>query len=141
MALLSAGSVLGIDHVRPLIERSIRNVRRDPSTRHLLSEQAEGEPGEARLAFEVADGRQGFPEGGPYDVMHFGAALSAALLTPRLLDQLKPGGLLLAPIQYEPDSSQIFMAFRKNAIGHIEKERLFSVRYVPMTSYEEQVGN
>lgn len=46
--------------------------------------------------FEEGDGRNGYEEHAPYDIIHVGAA---APKTPDvLLSQLKPGGRLICPV-------------------------------------------
>lgn len=46
--------------------------------------------------FPEGDGRLGYPEYAPYDIIHVGAAASK---TPQaLLDQLKNGGRLICPV-------------------------------------------
>lgn len=46
--------------------------------------------------FSEGDGRLGYPEYAPYDIIHVGAAASKTPLA--LLDQLKNGGRLICPV-------------------------------------------
>lgn len=55
---------MGIDHIPELVNQSIQNVKQD---RPALLQR-----GQLRLL--VADGRQGYPAGAPYDAIHVGAA-------------------------------------------------------------------
>ena len=81
------GVTIGIDHVNDLVEWSRENVKRD-GKQDLVDSGA--------LQLLVRDGFQGYAEGGPYDAIHVGAAPEE--IPPALLDQLKPGGMLLLPV-------------------------------------------
>jgi protein-L-isoaspartate O-methyltransferase len=80
-----------------------------------------------------------------YDAIHVGAAASK---NPQaLLDQLAEGGCLLSPVG-EAGGSQVCCAnnyrqFMKKMVreqgGSYQEENLFGVRYVPLTSVEDQV--
>lgn len=68
---------VGIDHIPELIEMSTSNIESDNP--ELLNS--------GRIQFKVGDGRLGFPELGPYNAIHVGAA--APELPQPLVDQLK----------------------------------------------------
>lgn len=68
---------MGIDHINELVELSKQNIQ--AGNPDLL------ESGQVRLL--VGDGRQGYPDLGPYDAIHVGAA--APVLPQALVDQLK----------------------------------------------------
>lgn len=70
---------MGVDHIPELVEMSIKNIEKDQP--ELL------QSGQLRLI--LGDGRQGYPELGPYDAIHVGAA--APTLPQALVDQLKVG--------------------------------------------------
>jgi SAM-dependent methyltransferase len=56
------GHVYAIDHVKELVEQSIRNIQKDnPQLLH-------------RITTKVGDGTLGWPEHAPYDVIYVGAA-------------------------------------------------------------------
>ena len=73
------GRVIGIEHIPELVELSVKNVRRSHSS--LLTS--------GRMRLIVGDGRKGYPEAGPYNAIHVGAA--AHVLPQDLLAQLAPG--------------------------------------------------
>lgn len=59
-----AGRVVGIDHIKELVELSIANTSRNHS--QLMSSST--------LQYVVGDGRKGYSQGAPYDCIHVGAA-------------------------------------------------------------------
>jgi len=83
-----------------------------------------------RLHLRVGDGFQGWPEAAPFDAIVLTAAPET--LPPTLVDQLAPGGRLVAPVggQHEVQS---LVRVRKGAEGAVRTERLLAVRFVPMT--------
>ncbi|XP_068109488.1 protein-L-isoaspartate(D-aspartate) O-methyltransferase-like isoform X2 [Hyperolius riggenbachi] len=119
------GKVIGIDHIDQLVQDSMRNVQKDDPT--LLSS--------GRIRFVVGDGRNGYPEGGPYDAIHVGAA--AATVPQALLNELKPGGRLILPVGPE-GGSQSLEQYDKDSDGNITKNRLMGVMYVPLTDRKKQ---
>ena len=128
------GRVVGIDHVPELVQWSKDNVRRAGKQELLDS---------GRLQLLVRDGFAGYAEGGPYDAIHVGAA--PPTVPDELKRQLKPGGVLLTPVG-PAGGSQEFVRITR-AASEVEgggppscaEERLFGVRYVPLTSLEEQM--
>lgn len=82
----------------------------------------------------VTDGRLGWPEFEPYDAIHVGAA--APEVPQPLLDQLKPGGRMVIPVG---DTFQELIVVDKNLDGNIKQWTASSVRYVPLTSRNEQL--
>lgn len=82
------------------------------------------------------DGRLGWPEFAPYDAIHVGAA--ATEIPQALIDQLKPGGRLVIPVG---NVFQDLQVVDKNLDGSISIHSETSVRYVPLTSREEQLRN
>ena len=61
------GLVVGIDHIDELIQDSIKNLRRDST----LSEMVDA----GRIRMVVGDGRKGYEEHSPYNVIHVGGAI------------------------------------------------------------------
>ncbi|CAI5965007.1 unnamed protein product [Closterium sp. NIES-64] len=82
-----------------------------------------------------ADGREGYPEAGPYDAIHVGAA--AAELPQALVDQLKPGGRMVIPVGRLMQDLEVI---DKGADGTVTRTTAMGVRYVPLTAKEKQLG-
>lgn len=76
------------------------------------------------------DGRVGWAEHGPYDAIVVTAAAPA--LVDALVEQLAPGGCLVAPVG--GPSSQSLVRLRRDAEGHIEQDILAPVTFVPLLS-------
>lgn len=76
------GTVIGIDHIQPLVDMAKKNMAKSAEGRGLLESGA--------VEFIKADGRLGWKEGAPYDAIHVGAA--AAEHHQSLVDQLKAPG-------------------------------------------------
>jgi protein-L-isoaspartate(D-aspartate) O-methyltransferase len=74
------GLVVGIEHIRELVELSERNVAKQHADWLTAG----------RIKFVTGDGRKGFAEDGPYDCIHVGAA--APKKPTDLLAQLKAPG-------------------------------------------------
>ncbi len=75
------------------------------------------------------DGYLGWPEASPFDRIILTAAPPE--IPPILIDQLKPGGRLLAPVGSSPVSQQIIMV-EKTKDGKILQRAVLPVRFVPM---------
>jgi protein-L-isoaspartate(D-aspartate) O-methyltransferase len=80
----------------------------------------------------TGDGWLGWPEHAPFD----GIVLAAApeVVPPPLLEQLAPGAALVLPVG---DDYQDLVVHRKQEDGSIARERVISVRFVPMTGIAE----
>ncbi len=110
--------VVGTDHVY-----SVEYVRS-------LAEEA-GERldrlGYGDIAIRHGNGREGWPAHQPYDATYLTCATSD--LPAALVDQLRVGGTLLAPVG---DRSQWLVRGVKQPDGSLNRERLSRVRFVPM---------
>lgn len=76
------------------------------------------------------DGRIGWPEQAPFDAIIVTAAGPA--LVDALLEQLAPGGVLVAPVG--ATGAQTLLRLRKEADGGITREELGAVVFVPLLS-------
>jgi len=76
----------------------------------------------------IGDGYAGWPERAPYDAILLTAAPPSEVPRP-LLDQLKPGGRLVAPVGRD---DQRLVRITKTPTG-FKREVLAGVRFVPMT--------
>lgn len=88
----------------------------------------------ARLGYRnvevrCGEGYEGWPEEAPFDAIIVTAAPTA--VPPALLDQLGPGGRMVVPIG-KPGDTQILTLCRKDAEGHVERDGLLPVSFVPM---------
>ncbi len=79
------------------------------------------------IALRQGDGYGGWPEAAPFDAIVVTAA--APVVPPALIDQLAPGGRLVIPVG---DLFQELEVHRRTEEGY-EIERVFPVRFVPMT--------
>ncbi|KAG6589408.1 Protein-L-isoaspartate O-methyltransferase 1, partial [Cucurbita argyrosperma subsp. sororia] len=121
------GRAVGVEHIPELVASSIKNIEKSAAAPLLK---------EGSLSVHVGDGRQGWAECAPYDAIHVGAA--AAEIPPALIDQLKPGGRMVIPV------GNIFQDLKvvdKDTDGSINIHDETSVRYVPLTSREAQLGD
>jgi protein-L-isoaspartate(D-aspartate) O-methyltransferase len=74
------------------------------------------------------DGFEGLPSFAPFDKVIVTAA--APFIPPKLLEQLKPGGLAVLPVG--DDGGQKMMRIKKDAQGNIEQEEMGDFAFVPM---------
>ncbi len=80
------------------------------------------------------DGALGWPEAAPFDRIIVTCA--AAHCPPLLLEQLKIGGILIAPIgnSLKDGGDQYICRFTKDEAGVVHQESLFMVRFIPLVS-------
>ena len=101
-----------------------------------LGKQAKGllsELGYRNIEVRIADGYAGWPDHAPYDAIVLTAAPPADVPHP-LLEQLKQGGRLVAPIGRE---DQRLVRMTRTSTG-FTREVLAPVRFVPMTGKAQQ---
>ncbi|GAP93449.2 putative protein-L-isoaspartate O-methyltransferase [Rosellinia necatrix] len=144
--------VVGVEHIEALQALGIANMSKSPEGRHLLSS--------GRVRFRVGDGRKGWVEPEPeapsgtsgqpnvdvvvsgaadesdaqgWDAIHVGAA--AVELHPELLDQLRKPGRMFIPVEEGGVGArqQYIWVVDKEESGTVRKERMYGVRYVPLT--------
>lgn len=116
-----SGSVIGVDHIQPLVTLAETNMRKSEDGRQMLDS--------GQVKFVKADGRKGWKEGAPYDAIHVGAA--AAEHHAELTEQLKAPGRLFVPVS-EGWMQHIFVIDKKED-GSVERKKLYGVQYVPLT--------
>jgi len=121
------GKVIGIEHIKELVNLSIKNISK--SHANLFKSK--------QLQIINGDGRKGYNDEGPYDCIHVGAAAHPDV--PKVLcEQLKPGGIMVIPVEVDVDD-QVFRMYSKSKDGkEITYKDLLAVRYVPLTDEEKQ---
>lgn len=117
----TSGTVIGIDHEKPLVELAHTNMSKSEDGRRMLDS--------GRVKFVLGDGRKGWNEGAPYDAIHVGAA--AAEHHKELTEQLKAPGRLFVPVA-ELRQQYIYVIDKKDD-GSVEKKKMYGVQYVPLT--------
>ena len=118
------GKAIGIEHIPELVNLSKNNISK--SGRSLIDD--------GTLEIVLGDGRLGYPQGGPYDAIHVGAA--APNRPNELIEQLKPGGRLVVPVGI---GSQKMMIYNKSADGReVHECATLHVSYVPLTDKARQ---
>ena len=126
LKLMPADAVsYGVEHIPELVQRAIDNISK--SNKDLLDS--------GRIVNLEADGRAGLAEYAPYDAIHVGAACET-LFAP-LLEQLAPGGRMLVPVGDQ--SGQDYLVVDKDANGNVHQQKVLGVRYVPLTSKQQQL--
>lgn len=81
-----------------------------------------------QLKFFYGDGFEGLPTYAPFDKVLITAA--APFIPPKLLDQLKPGGVMVVPV--DAGESQRMLRITKKADGSYEEEAFSNFSFVPM---------
>lgn len=88
------------------------------------------------IQIKIGDGYKGWPEYAPFDTIILTAAPEE--IPEPLIDQLAPGGTLVAPVGSVNDN-QVLTKITKNDDGTLQREKRIPVRFVPMTG-ESQNG-
>jgi len=115
--------VYGIDHIPKLIERAKENVAKSHA------EYLE----KGIVKFMIADGREGLPQEGPFDIIIVGGAVKE--LPEHFLDQLAHGGSMVVPVG---EHTQKLMVVHKTLAGKVLKTPVMSVGFGKLQSVEEQ---
>jgi protein-L-isoaspartate(D-aspartate) O-methyltransferase len=79
------------------------------------------------VSVRAGDGREGWPEGAPYDRAYLTCA--AEEFPAAVVEQVRPGGLVLAPIG---SRRQRLVRGRRRADGSLDREEHGGVRFVPL---------
>ena len=82
------------------------------------------------IHFRVGDGALGWPEAAPFNAIIVTAA--PGTLPPALIEQLEPGGRLVAPVGSAPLDTQVLMLVEKDRDGFVLQRELCPVRFVPL---------
>lgn len=123
----TSARVIGIDHIKPLVELARKNLQKDGLEKELqkgILEVIEG------------DGRLGYEEKGPYSAIHVGAA--ANTIPERLVEQLAKPGRMFIPVEDPDGNGQNIWHVDKDENGKITKQKQFGVMYVPLTDVNKQ---
>lgn len=92
--------------------------------------------GYANVEVCAGNGHFGWPEHAPYDAIMVTAA--ATNIPPTLIDQLKPGGVLVIPIG-GPYMGQRLTVVHKHPDGRLDEKSVLPVAFVPMTGSPEHL--
>jgi protein-L-isoaspartate(D-aspartate) O-methyltransferase len=87
------------------------------------------------IKFFFGDGYEGLPTYAPFDKVIITAA--APFIPPKLLDQLKPGGKMVIPVDEEGDQQRM-LRITKNTDGSTTEESFENFSFVPMLSGKNQ---
>ena len=121
------GCVVGIEHINDLYNWGKKNISK--SHKNLLDNKS--------IELILGDGRLGCKEKAPFKCIHVGAA---SMEVPKpFIEQLALGGRLVMPLG--PQGDQYIYIIDKDLNGNIRYTKGLSVRYVPLTSPENQIKN
>jgi protein-L-isoaspartate(D-aspartate) O-methyltransferase len=82
------------------------------------------------IKFFYGDGFEGLPTYAPFDKIIITAA--APFIPPKLVEQLKPGGIMVLPVNEEEGNQQRMIRITKDAAGVIAEESFDIFSFVPM---------
>ena len=82
------------------------------------------------VSIRVGDGHAGWAEHAPYDATYLTCAASG--LPSRVVEQVRPGGRLLAPVDSAGSPGQRLVFARRRADGSLDRDARGRVRFVPM---------
>lgn len=110
-----SGHVFSVEIIRPLAERTHKLVENIGYTK--------------RIQYRIGDGYNGWAENGPYDKIMVTCA--ADHIPVPLIQQLKPGGLMLVPVGATFQRGNIYLV-SKQADGSIKRTVVATGTFVPM---------
>lgn len=90
--------------------------------------------GYSNISIKIGDGWNGWPEHAPYDAIIVTAAASE--IPPALVQQLKPGGKIIIPLDTALGEQELVSA-RKHDDGSLVSRRLLPVRFVPLVGGDQ----
>ena len=125
--IFDQGIVVGIEHIPELYLKGKINIEKHH--KRLLDEK--------KIILLNCDGRNGYKELGPYQLIHVGAA--AEKIPQVLVDQLAKGGRMFIPIGLDDNDQWIYVVV-KDLNGNITAKKTLSVCYVLLTSKEKQLA-
>jgi len=117
------GHVYGVEHIKELVQSSIKAVEADPKTAKIIT-------------LKATDGRLGYPDAAPFDAIHVGAA--SPNVPKALVEQLRVGGRMVIPVGPQ-HGDQYLLLVEKKSESEIKESIVTGVRYVPLTDAEKQV--
>ena len=121
------GCVVGIEHIKDLYDWGTQNISKHH--KNLIENKS--------IELICGDGRLGYKKKAPFKCIHVGAA---SMEPPKeFLEQLDFGGRLVMPLG--PQGDQYIYLIDKDLKGNISYIKGLSVRYVPLTSAENQINN
>jgi protein-L-isoaspartate(D-aspartate) O-methyltransferase len=86
--------------------------------------------GVTNVTLTIGDGSRGLPKHAPYDAINVAAAAGGAI-PPALIEQLAPGGRLVAPVESGDDQRLVIARRTADGMAVSDLER---VRFVPLIS-------
>ena len=110
--LVGPGNVYSVEYHRELAEQARERLEAT---------------GYSELSVRVGDGKEGWADHAPYDRAYLTCA--AAELPEPVVEQVRPGGLLVAPIG---TGQQRLVRARRRADGSLDRETYGRVRFVPL---------
>ena len=78
----------------------------------------------------LGDGYEGLPTYAPFDRVIITAG--APIIPPKLIDQMKAGGIMVIPMDRPDGEGQIMVRITKNANGSLTREEFGDFKFVPM---------
>ena len=121
------GCVVGIEHIKELYDFGVQNINKNH--KNLIENKS--------IELILGDGRLGYKEKAPFKSIHVGAA---SMEVPKeFIEQLAFGGRLVMPLG--PQGDQYIYLIDKDLNGNINYTKGLSVRYVPLTSAQNQLNN
>ena len=121
------GCVIGIEHIKDLYDWGTNNISKHH--KNLIDNKC--------IELVCGDGREGYKKKAPFKCIHVGAA---SMEPPKeFIEQLDFGGRLVMPLG--PPGDQYIYFIDKDKDGKLSSFKGLSVRYVPLTSPENQINN